>query len=74
MFNAEAEDPSFLKNIFWTDESKFDKDGITNAHYWASKEQGSPNNMQIQGSQIRFSLNAMDGHNTELFDWALLYP
>lgn len=30
MLNADLEDPSFLRNILWTDESKFSKDGITN--------------------------------------------
>lgn len=30
MLNADVEDPNFLKLILWTDESKFDKDGVTN--------------------------------------------
>lgn len=64
MLNADLEDPSFLRNILWTDESKFDKDGITNyhnAHYWASKVHGNPNKKRTKGSQRRFSVNVWMG-------------
>lgn len=64
MLNADLEDPSFLRNILWTDESKFSKDGITNyhnAHYWAPKAQRNPNVKRIKGSQRRFSLNVWMG-------------
>lgn len=36
MLNEDLEDSSFLKNILWTDELKFDKDDINN--YWPFKE------------------------------------
>lgn len=64
MLNADLKDPSFLRNILWTDESKFDKDGITNyhnAHYWASKVHGNPNKKRTKGSQRRFSVNVWMG-------------
>lgn len=64
MLNADLEDPSFLRSILWTDESKFDQDGITNyhnAHYWAPKSQKNPNKKMIKGSQRRFSLNVWMG-------------
>lgn len=64
MLNADIEDPDFLKKIMWTDESKFEKDGITNyhnAHYWAPKAQGNPNKKRTKGSQRRFSLNVWMG-------------
>ncbi|PZC74303.1 hypothetical protein B5X24_HaOG207995 [Helicoverpa armigera] len=56
MLNADLENPAFLKHILWTDESKFDKDGITNyhnAHYWAPKENRNPNKKRPKGSQRR---------------------
>lgn len=64
MLNADAEDPTFFKRILWTDESKFDRDGITNyhnAHYWAPKASGNPNKKRVQGSQRRFSVNVWMG-------------
>lgn len=64
MLNADVEDPDFLRNILWTDESKFDKDGITNyhnAHYWAPKELRNPNKKRVKGSQRRFSVNVWMG-------------
>lgn len=64
MLNTDVEDASFFKKILWTDESKFDKDGLTNyhnAHYWASKEEGNPNKKRTKGSQTRFSLNVWMG-------------
>lgn len=64
LLNADIEDPQFLKKILWTDESKFDKDGITNyhnAHFWTPKEDGNPNKKRVKGSQRRFSLNVWMG-------------
>lgn len=64
MTNSDLEDPSFLIKILWTDESKFDKDGITNyhnAHYWAPKADRNPNKKRIKGSQRRFSVNVWMG-------------
>lgn len=64
MLHADLEDPNFFKRILWTDESKFDKDGITNyhnAHYWASKADGNPKKKRAKGSQRRFSLNVWMG-------------
>lgn len=64
MLNADLENPSFFKKILWTDESKFDKDGITNyhnLHYWSEKERRNPNKKREKGSQRRFSLNVWMG-------------
>lgn len=64
MLNADLEDPSFLRSILWTDESKFDQDGITNyhnAHYWAPKAGRNPNKKRVKGSQRRFSPNVWMG-------------
>lgn len=64
MLHGDLEDPAFLKQILWTDESKFDKDGITNyhnAHYWAPKAQKNPNQKRTKAAQRRFSLNVWMG-------------
>ncbi|CAH2086623.1 unnamed protein product [Euphydryas editha] len=64
MLHRDAEDPYFLKRILWTDESKFDQDGITNyhnIHYWAPKVDGNPNKKKETGSQRRFGLNVWMG-------------
>ncbi|GBP90623.1 hypothetical protein EVAR_67371_1 [Eumeta japonica] len=60
MLHRDAEDPYFLKSILWTDESKFDQDGITNYHniyYWAPKVDENPNKKKETESQRRFALN-----------------
>ncbi|XP_022835166.1 zinc finger BED domain-containing protein 4-like [Spodoptera litura] len=62
MLNADLENPAFLKHILWTDESKFDKDGITNyhnAHYWASKENRNPNKNQDVVTRWDSTLHAL---------------
>ncbi|XP_026323276.1 apyrase-like, partial [Hyposmocoma kahamanoa] len=64
MLHADLDDPEFLRRILWTDESKFDQDGITNyhnLHYWSPKAQLNPNKKQVKGSQRRFSLNVWMG-------------
>lgn len=53
-----------MRRILWTDESKFDTDGITNyhnAHYWQETELGNPHLHRPKGSQRRFSLNVWMG-------------
>ena len=57
MLNADAEEEDFLRNILWTDESKFDRDRITNyhnLHYWAPKAEGKPKKCKQIASQWRF--------------------
>lgn len=64
MLNTDMEDANFLLKILWTDESKFDQDGISNyhnIHYWAPKDDGNPNKKRLQGSQRRFSVNVWMG-------------
>lgn len=64
MLNSDIEDENFLRKILWTDESKFDKDGITNyhnAHFWEHKEVGNPHLKRAKGSQRRFSVNVWMG-------------
>lgn len=64
ILNTDAEDPSFLRRILWTDESKFDQDGITNyhnIHYWSQKSLRNPGKVKPTGSQRHFSLNVWMG-------------
>ncbi|XP_041984653.1 uncharacterized protein LOC121737150 [Aricia agestis] len=64
LLNADVEDRNYLKRILWTDESKFDKDGITNyhnAHYWSVRVMGNPHLKRQKGSQRRFNLNVWMG-------------
>lgn len=63
LLNADIEDPEYLKNILWTDESNFDRDGITNyhnLHFWAPKHQ-NPRRSKEGAHQRRFSLNVWMG-------------
>lgn len=51
------EDPNFLKNIIWTDESKFSKEGIfnrRNSHFWAKE---NPHFVRERNFQYKFSFN-----------------
>lgn len=51
------EDPNFLQNIIWTDESKFSHEGIFNrhnSHFWA---QQNPHLVRERGFQNKFSFN-----------------
>lgn len=63
MINADMEDENFLSHILWTDESTFDRDGISNyhnAHYWAQKGD-NPRQKKVKGHQRRFSVNVWMG-------------
>lgn len=63
LLNCDIEDPNFLRHILWTDESKFNQDGITNfhnAHYWAPKGQ-NPRKCKEISHQKRFSFNVWMG-------------
>lgn len=63
LINAEIENPHYLRKILWTDESTFDRDGITNyhnLHFWAPKGQ-NPRKMKERAHQRRFSLNVWMG-------------
>lgn len=51
------ENPNFLKNIIWTDECKFSKEGIfnrRNSHFWASE---NPHFVRERNFQHKFSFN-----------------
>lgn len=64
LLHADVEDRNYLRRILWTDESKFDKDGITNyhnAHYWSERAMGNPHLKRQKGSQRRFNLNVWMG-------------
>lgn len=64
LLDMDGEDHNYLKKILWTDESKFDQDGITNyhnAHYWQEREEGNPHLKRPKGSQRRFSCNVWMG-------------
>lgn len=51
------EDGTFLSRVIWTDESKFDREGVVNhrnRHYWATD---NPHMTQPRNFQEKFSLN-----------------
>lgn len=51
------EDPAFLQNIIWSDESKFSKEGVTNRrnwHFWALE---NPHAIRPRNYQVNFSFN-----------------
>lgn len=61
LLNADIEQAQFLKNILYTDESKFTRDGvfnIHNMHHWA---QENPKVMREGSHQTRFHLNVWIG-------------
>lgn len=63
LINTDIENPDYLTKILWTDESKFDRDGITNyhnVHYWNPKGQ-NPKKTTERAHQTRFSLNVWMG-------------
>lgn len=63
LLHTDVEDGNFLRSILWTDESKFDREGIVNyhnAHHWAPKEQ-NPHQKRPRAFQRRFSANVWAG-------------
>lgn len=63
MLHADSENSNYLKKILWTDESKFDRDGITNyhnLHFWAPRGE-NPHVSREGAHQRRFSLNVWMG-------------
>ena len=61
ILNADMEDATFLRRILWTDESKFNREGITNyhnTHYWAEE---NPHLTKNHNFQIQFSVNVWLG-------------
>lgn len=63
LLHTDVDDVNFLRSILWTDESKFDKKGITNLHnlhHWAPKGQ-NPHTKRRRGFQRRFSVNVWAG-------------
>jgi hypothetical protein len=52
-------DPSFLSKIIWTDECKFDREGVfnrKNEHYWS---ENNPHKKKLRNYQRRFSVNVI---------------
>lgn len=63
LLHTDVDDINFLRRILWTDESKFDKEGIVNyhnLHHWAPKEE-NPRVKRPRGFQRRFSVNVWAG-------------
>lgn len=63
LLHTDVDDVNFLRSILWTDESKFDKEGIVNyhnLHNWAEKHQ-NPHVKRPRGFQRRFSVNVWAG-------------
>lgn len=61
MLNSDAENANFLTSILWTDESKFNREGITNfhnKHYWAEE---NPHLTKETSFQRKFSVNVWMG-------------
>lgn len=59
LLNADMEDRLFLKSILWSDESRFNRDGITNfhnLHYWADADENPHAKKQVS-FQHRFGVN-----------------
>lgn len=63
LLHTDVDDINFLRRILWTDESKFDKEGIVNyhnLHHWAKKGE-NPRVKRQRGFQRRFSVNVWAG-------------
>lgn len=63
ILDNDVENPEYLSKILWTDESKFDRDGITNyhnSHFWTQKG-SNPRKKNVKAHQYRFSLNVWMG-------------
>ncbi|XP_071576602.1 uncharacterized protein, partial [Temnothorax nylanderi] len=61
LLNKEENQPGFVNNILFTDESYFTRDGIFNSHnthLWANE---NPNGYHIKSYQHRFSINLWAG-------------
>lgn len=61
LLETDIDDETFLSRILWTDESKFDRQGITNfhnLHYWAPE---NPHLRRTTNFQRRFSVNVWMG-------------
>ncbi|KAL4103809.1 hypothetical protein QTP88_019144 [Uroleucon formosanum] len=56
-----AMNPIFLKNILFTDEAVFTKDGIFNQHNLHLWSEENPHAIRIRGSQYKFSINIWCG-------------
>ncbi|XP_022165622.1 uncharacterized protein LOC111030441 [Myzus persicae] len=56
-----AMNPNFLKNILFTDEAVFTKDGIFNQHRSHLWSEENPHAIRIRGSQYKFSINIWCG-------------
>lgn len=61
LLNMQENDPNFISNILWTDESYFSRDGIFNVHnnhQWAVE---NPHAVRAHAHQQRFGLNVWAG-------------
>lgn len=61
MLEKQRRDANFLKQILWTDESTFDREGITNYHNLHYYSQANPHMKMQAKHQIRFSVNVWAG-------------
>lgn len=63
LLHTDVDDTNFLSRILWTDESKFDHEGIINLHnlhYWAPKDR-NPRVTRQRSFQRRFNVNVWAG-------------
>lgn len=61
MLRRSQEDPSFFDNILWTDESRFERNGVFNIHNYHSWYIENPHETRESNFQTRFSVNMWSG-------------
>ncbi|ERL90811.1 hypothetical protein D910_08157, partial [Dendroctonus ponderosae] len=75
MLNADMEDSTFLSRILWTDESNFNREGITNyhnAHYYRSTlmyDERFPNRWMGRGGPISWLARSPDLTPLDIHVW-----
>ncbi|KAJ8912523.1 hypothetical protein NQ315_014467 [Exocentrus adspersus] len=61
LLEQNEQNPSFISEILWTDESIFTRNGINNTHNEHTWSLENPHSVRIRGFQQRFSVNAWCG-------------
>lgn len=61
MLQKNREDPNFINNVLWSDESTFKKDGFMNMHNLHSYALENPHSIREERSQYRFKVNLWTG-------------
>ena len=61
LLEQNVDDDRFIKNILWTDELQFTRDGITNFHNFHTWAEKNPHQIKQTSFQHRLSLNVWAG-------------